>query len=82
MSAKIYRPDSYGRVRIPFSEKISIKGIKSSDINSSNTDVKIFPYIDPSIGDLVDLSKYNLTWNATQLTEDELEIQLDFLEPD
>jgi hypothetical protein len=61
-------------VRIPFSEKISIKGIKSSDINSSNTEIKILPYIDPSTGDLIDLSKYNLTWNATQLTEDELEI--------
>jgi hypothetical protein len=68
-------------MRIPFSEKISIKGIKSSDINSSNTEIKIVPYIDPSTGDLVDLSKYNLTWNATKLTEDELEIQLDFLEP-
>jgi hypothetical protein len=69
-------------VRIPFSEKISIEGIKSSDINSSNTEVKIVPYIDPSSGDLVDLSKYNLTWNVTQLTEEELEIQLDFLDPD
>jgi hypothetical protein len=69
-------------VRIPFSEKISIKGIKSSDINSSNTEVKIIPSIDTSTGDLVDLSKYNLTWNVTQLTEEELEIQLDFEDPD
>jgi hypothetical protein len=61
-------------MKITFSEKISIIGIESSDINSSNTEVRILPYIDPSIGDLIDLSKYNLTWNATQLTEDELEI--------
>ena len=67
---------------IPFSEKISIIGIKSSDINSSNTEVEILPYIDPSTGDFLDLSKYNLTWNATKLTEEELEIQLDFEEPD
>ena len=59
---------------IPFSEKISIIGIKSSDINSSNTEVEILPYIDPSTGDFLDLSKYNLTWNATKLTEEELEI--------
>ena len=69
-------------MRIPFSEKISIIGIKSSDINSSNTEVEILPYIDPSTGDFLDLSKYNLTWNATKLTEEELEIQLDFEEPD
>jgi hypothetical protein len=52
------------------------------DINSSNTEVKILPYINPSTGDLVDLSKYYLTWNVTQLTEEELEIQVDFLDPD
>ena len=69
-------------MRIPFSEKISIIGINSSYINSSNTEIKILPYIDQDTVDLLDLSKYNLTWNATQLTEDELEIQLDFLEPD
>jgi hypothetical protein len=69
-------------LRIPFSEKISIKGIKSSDINSSNTEVKILPYIYQNTGDLVDLSKYSLTWNVTKLTEEELEIQLDFEEPD
>jgi hypothetical protein len=61
-------------MKIPFSEKISIKGIKSSDINSSNTEMKILPYIDPSTGDLVDLSEYNLTWHTTLLTEEELEI--------
>jgi hypothetical protein len=61
-------------MRIPFSEKISIKGIKSSDINSFNTEIKILPYIDPSTGGLVGLSNYNLTWQTTQLTEDELEI--------
>ena len=59
------RPDSYGRMRIPFNEKISIIGIKSSDINSSNTEIKILPYIDASTDDLVDLSKYKLTWNTT-----------------
>jgi hypothetical protein len=69
-------------VRISFSERISIIGINSSDINLSNTEVKILPYIDPSTGDLIDLSKYNLTWNATKLTEEELVIQLDFQEPD
>jgi hypothetical protein len=61
-------------VRIPFSEKISIKGINASDINSSNTEIKILPYVDSSTGDFLDLTNYNLTWNATQLTEDELEI--------
>ncbi len=65
-----------------FSERISIIGIKSSDINSSNTEVKILPHYDPSTSDLEDLSKYNLIWNVTQLTEEEIEIQLDFEEPD
>ncbi len=61
-------------MRIPFSEKISLKGIKSLDINSSNTEIRILPYIYPSTDDLVDLSKYNLTWHVTQLTDEELEI--------
>jgi hypothetical protein len=69
-------------VRILFGEKISIKGIKSSDINSSNTEVEILPYINQITGNFLNLSKYNLTWNTTQLTEKELEIQIDFEEPD
>ncbi len=56
--------------------------MNKSDINSSNTDIRILPYYDLSTGKYVDLSKYNLTWNSTKLTEEELEIQLDFENPD
>ncbi len=42
----------------------------------------MIPYRDPSSGELVNLTKYNLTWSATKLTEFELEIQLNFTEPD
>ena len=45
-----------------------------SDINSSNTEIKIFPYYDKSTGELLNQSNYNLTWNTTKLTEEELEI--------
>ena len=69
-------------MRISFSEKILATGIKLSDINSSNTDIRIIPYRDPSSGELLNLTKYNFTWNTTGLTEYELEIQLNFTEPD
>ena len=69
-------------MKIPFSERISIQGLNISDINSSNTEIKILPYIDPSTENIVDLSKYNLTWNATKFTEQEIEIQLEFENPD
>ena len=52
--------------------------MNKSDINSSNTEIKIRPYYDKSIGELLDLSNYSLTWNTTKLTEEVLEIQLDF----
>ena len=38
--------------------------------------------MDTITGDFVDIIKYCLTWHATKLTEEELEIQLDFLDPD
>ena len=65
-------------MRITFNQRISIEGVNISDINSSNTDIRILPYNDLSTGNLVDLSKYNLTWNTTKLTEQEIEIQLEF----
>ena len=71
-------PNCYGKVRITFNQRISIEGINTLDINSSNTDIRILPYNDLSTGNLVDLSKYNLTWNTTKLTEQEIEIQLEF----
>ena len=74
MSAKILRVDCFGKVKIPFSQKIMTKGIKLSDINSSNTDIRIIPYNDSSTGKFVNQSNFNLSWNATQITEQELEI--------
>ena len=53
-----------------------------SDINSSNTDIRILPYIDSNIGKVFDFKNYNLSWNTTRLTEYELEIQLYFENPD
>ena len=53
MSAKILRVDCFGKVKIPFSQKIMTKGIKLSDINSSNTDIRIIPYNDSSTGKFV-----------------------------
>ena len=71
-------PNCYGKVRITFNQRISIEGVNTLDINSSNTDIRILPYNDLSTGNLVDLNKYNLTWNTTKLTEQEIEIQLEF----
>ena len=82
LKSKISRLDCFGKLRIPFSDKISTKGINFSDINSSNTDIRIIPYNDPSTQQAVNITKYNLTWITTQLTEQELEIQLDFEDPD
>ena len=65
-------PNCYGKVRITFNQRISIEGIKSSDINSSNTDIRILPYINPTTHDFLNFSKYNLTWTTTKLTEYEL----------
>ena len=48
LKSKISRLDCFGKLRIPFSDKISTKGINFSDINSSNTDIRIIPYNDPS----------------------------------
>ncbi len=48
--------------------------MNKSDINSSNTDIKIHPYYDKSNGEFLNLSNYDLTWNTTSLTEEELEI--------
>ena len=42
----------------------------------------MIPYRDPSSGELVNLTKYDFTWTTTKLTEYELEIQLNFTEPD
>ena len=42
----------------------------------------MIPYVDKSSDDLVNLTKFNLTWTATKLTEKELEIQLNFSEPE
>ena len=82
MSAKIVRPDCFGKVKILFSDKISTKEIRFSDINSSNTDIRIIPYNDPSSGEHVNLTDYNFTWTTIKLTEYELDIQLNFTEPD
>ena len=65
LSAKIVRPDFFGKMKIAFSERISIKGINISHINSSNTDIRILPYIDPNSHEIVNLTKYNLTWKTT-----------------
>ncbi len=48
--------------------------MNKSDINSFNTEIKILPYYDKSNGEFLNLSNYNLTWNTTKLTEEELEI--------
>ncbi len=42
----------------------------------------MIPYHDSSSGELVNLTKYDFTWTTTKLTEYELEIQLNFTEPD
>ncbi len=54
----------------------------ASDINSSNTEIRLIPYRDFSSRELLNLTKYDFTWTKTKLTEYELEIQLNFTEPD
>ena len=65
LSAKIVRPDFFGKMKIAFSERISIKGINISHINSSNTDIRIIPFKDQTTSEIINLTKYNLTWNVT-----------------
>jgi len=68
-------------VKISFDQRLSIADIKASDINMSNTDINIIPYREPGSENLLNLTKYNLTWKAISLTEKELYIQLNFTEP-
>jgi len=68
-------------VKISFDQRLSIADIKASDINMSNTDINIIPYREPGSENLLNLTKYNLTWQAISLTEKELYIQLNFTEP-
>ena len=65
-----------------FNDSLSIKGITVNNINSSNTDIKIIPYSDQITREFINYTKYNLTWTATKLTQFELEIQLNFNEPE
>ena len=69
MNAIISQIDCFGKVKITFSNKISIYGIKFLDINSSNTDIRIIPFVKPEFHEVVNLTKYNMTWNTTKLTE-------------
>ena len=46
MNAKIGPIDCFGKVKIYFSEKIVISGINMSDLNSSNTEIRIIPFVD------------------------------------
>ena len=82
MYAVIGSIDCFGKVKISFSQKISIERINSSFINSSNTEIGILPYVDWNTNDLLNLTKFTLRWTTTKLAEYELEIQLEFEEPD
>ena len=58
MRANINRLDTFGKVKISYTQILSIVGIKASDINSSNTDIRIIPYYDPNSGEILNLTKY------------------------
>jgi hypothetical protein len=46
LSAKIGLIDSFGKVRIFFSDRIKIIALKESYINMFNTEISIIPYLD------------------------------------
>ena len=64
-----------------FNETIYTIGINISHINSSNTEIKIIPYIDPVSEELINMSKYKLSWYVNSLQNRRMKILLNFSEP-
>ena len=73
-------PGVTGNMDIIFNDTLFLEGITYSDINSSNTEIIIIPYIEPNSNELINLTKFNLTWESTALTSNKLSIQLNFSE--
>ena len=65
-----------------FNENIHTEGINISNINSSNTEIKIIPYKDPLSEKLLNLTKYNLTWFVKSLKDRKMKIKLNLSDPD
>ena len=62
MTARIVPPSITGNMDIIFNDTLSQEGLTYSDINSSNTDIQILPYIEPGSNEVINKTKFNLTW--------------------
>ena len=47
---------------VDFNDSIVLDGINIADINSTNTDLKIIPYIDKISSENINQSLFALTW--------------------
>ena len=64
-----------------FNDTLDLEGIVPSYINSTNTNIKILPYQDPNSNQTLNLTKYELTWETTQLTKNRWKVKMNFSEP-
>ena len=62
MTARVVSPSITGKMDILFNDTLSYEALNYSDINSSNTEIKILPYIVPGSTEVINLTKFNLTW--------------------
>ncbi len=65
-----------------FNDSIELYGINLADINLTNTDIKVIPFIDKFINDKINQSLQSFTWKTIELTKKNLRIQLNFTYPD
>ena len=68
-------------MELVFNQNINTEAINISQINSSNTEIKIIPFIDPVSEKFFNLSKYDLTWYVKSLEINRMKILLNFSDP-
>ena len=66
--------DSYGIMVIYLNDSIILDGINVADINSTNTDIKLIPYIDQIFNYKINQSLFDFSWKAIKLTKNKLRI--------
>ncbi len=74
ITARVEPPSVTGEMDIIFNDTLFLEGITYSDINSSNTEIVILPYIELGSSLVTNLSKFNLTWESIALTKNKLSI--------
>ena len=79
LTAKIQNITNLGLMTITFSD--IIQNVTLSYINSSIFDIYVRPGQDRHLWSGFNESEVNLTWTAVNMTQNELQIQIEFLRP-